>query len=193
MNRGIALSPMLKTALIAAIALIVGLILGLLLGRFTLERKWSQPYTQAPALPAGGSEQPQNPSPFVGSRVLKPMPIGKTREVLRAMTDRDPVSAPVAAVGAGESGVELHVVVENRSPCTVTSLEGVAYGFDAYGKPSVLNSGKATYVAFSSSAALEPGKKATVALPLRGAELATLAVAHVDRTACADGTSWKRP
>lgn len=180
----------LKTVLYAAIALVLGLILGFLMGRLTLERQWSQPYTQASPPPAKGDHV--NPSPVAGTKVLKRMPIGKSRAALRSLTEKDPVVSGVAAVGAGDNGQELHVVVENRSTCTVTSLAGVAYGFNALGKAASLNVGGVTYVAFESKAPLEPGKKATVALPLKGADDATLAIAQVDQTACADGTTWKR-
>lgn len=184
------MKPNLKTILFAAIALVIGLILGFLVGRSTLERQWSQPYTQAAPPPAKG--ELVNPSPAAGTKVLKPMPIGKSRAALHGLTEKDPVISEVAAVGAGDNGQELHVVVENRSKCTVTSLAGVAYGFNALGKAASLNVGGATYVAFDSKTPLEPGKKATVALPLKGGDDATLAIAHVDQTACADGTTWKR-
>jgi len=182
---------MLKTILVAAIALIFGLVIGFLAGRFTLQRSWSQPYTQvSPATEqksAGG-----NPSPKAGTKILKPMPIGKSREALVPMTEKDPVFSTVAAVGANEEGVELHVVVENRGTCTVTSLSGVAYGFDALGKPSPLLKSGENFVAFESKAPLEAGKKLIVAEVLKDVELATLAVAHVDRMTCADGAKWAR-
>lgn len=184
------MKSMLKPILIAAIALVLGLIIGFLAGRTLLERQWSQPYTQA--TPPGTKHESSNPSPAAGTKVLKPMPIGKSRAALKQLTDKDPVVSNVAAVGANEFGVELHVVVENRSKCTVTSLGGVAYGFDAYGKASRLNAGGETYVAFESKEALEPTKKNTIALVLKGIDDATLAIAHVDRTTCADGTSWTR-
>jgi hypothetical protein len=182
---------MLKPILFAVVALVLGVILGFLLGRMTLERQWSQPYTQvSPAAEqksAGG-----NPSPKAGTKVLRPMPIGKSRAALQAMTEKDPVFSTVAAVGANEEGVELHVVVENRGKCTVTALSGVAYGFDAFGKPAPLNKGGETYVAFESKAPLEPGKKTTVAEALKEVEDATLAIAQIDKTTCSDGTSWAR-
>jgi hypothetical protein len=185
------MKPMLKTVLFAAIALVLGLILGFVIGRSTLERQWSQPYSQV----SPGTEKKaegHNPSPKAGSKVLKPMPIGKSRAALVSMTEKDPVFSTVGAVGAGESGVELHVVVENRGKCTVTSLSGVAYGFDAFGKPSPMLKGGEHFVAFESKAPLEPGKKLTVAEELKDIEEATLAIAHVDHTTCADGTSWTR-
>ena len=182
---------MLKTILFAAITLVVGLILGFVLGRFTLERQWSQPYTQV----APGTVEKaagHNPSPKAGTKVLKPMPIGRARAALKPMTDKDPVVSTVAAVGANEEGVELHVVVENHGKCTVSALTGVAYGFDAYGKPSALLKGGENFVAFELKTPLEPGKKAMVSKPLKDIELATLSIAQVDSTTCTDGTTWAR-
>ena len=186
------MKPMVKTILFAAIALVLGLIVGFVLGRFTLERQWSQPYTQVPPGSQTNKSEGGNPTPKVGTKILKPMPIGRSRLALKGMTAKDPVVSNVAAVGAGDEGVELHVVVENRGACTVTSLGGVAYGFDAWGKPAALNKGGESFVAFESKAPVEPGKKATVALALKDVDDATLALAHIDRTTCADGTSWAR-
>lgn len=183
---------MLKMIVLAVITLVIGLILGFVIGRVTLERQWSQPYTQvAPGAQKTKSEH-GNPTPQPGTKVLKPMPIGKARAVLKGMTEKDPVFSTVSAVGANEDGVELHVVVENRGKCTVTELSGVAYGFNPMGKPASLNSGGENYVAFESKGPLEPGKKLTVPEVLKNVDDATLAVAHIDRTKCSDGTSWTR-
>ena len=182
---------MLKTLLIAAIALVLGLILGFVIGRMLLERQWSQPYTQV----APGTEQKaagHNPSPKAGTKVLKPMPIGKSRAALKAMTTKDLVVSNVSAVGANEEGVELHVVVENNGKCTVTAATGVAYGFDAWGKPAPLLKGGENFVAFELKTPLEPGKKTIVAEVLKDIDDATLAVAQIDKTTCSDGTSWAR-
>jgi hypothetical protein len=183
---------MMKTILFAAIALVLGLIIGFLVGRVTLERQWSQPYTQVSPATEKKNEGAPNPSPKAGTKVLKPMPIGKSRAALRPMAEKDPVFSNIAAVGANEEGVELHVTVENRGKCTVTSLNGVAYGFDAFGKPAPLLKTGENFVAFESKAPLEPGKKLIVAEILKDVDDATLSVAHVDRTTCADGTSWTR-
>lgn len=182
---------MMKTILFAAIALVLGLIIGFVIGRFTLERQWSQPYTQVTPGTEKKSEK-HNPSPKAGTKVLKPMPIGKSRAAIAGLTAKDPVFSTVSAVGANEEGVELHVVVENRGTCTVTSLSGVAYGFDPWGKPAPLLKSGDNFVAFELKTPLEPGKKATVSEPLKDVEDATLAVAHIDRTTCSDGTSWAR-
>jgi hypothetical protein len=185
------MKPKLKTALLLAIVLFAGLIVGYLFGRFTLERQWSQPYTQAGPPPTGAPDE-INPSPTPGTKVLKAMPIAKSRAALASMTGDDPVVSHVAAVGWGANRAELHVVVESHAKCTVTSLGGVAYGFDPLGMPAPLNKGGATYVAFTSKTPLEPGKTTTIAAPLKGIEDATLAIAQIDRTTCADGTTWAR-
>ncbi len=182
---------MMKSILIGAIALVIGLIIGFLTGRFTMERTWSQPYSQVTPSTVEKTAG-HNPSPQAGTKVLKPMPIAKSREVLKSLAEKDPVFSNVAAVGANESGVELHVTVENRGACTVTALSGVAYGFDAAGRPAPLLKGGENYVAFESKAPLEPGKKMIVAEELKDVADATLALAHVDHTTCADGTSWTR-
>jgi hypothetical protein len=182
---------MMKTILFAAITLVLGLIIGFMIGRVTLERQWSAPYTQVTPTTEKKNEG-GNPSPKAGTKVLKPMPIAKSRAALRPMTEKDPVFSNIGAVGSNEDSVELHVVVENRGKCTVTSLSGVAYGFDAFGKPAPMLKTGENFVAFESKAPLEPGKKLIVAEVLKGIEDATLAIAHVDRTTCADGTSWTR-
>ena len=182
---------MTKTILFIAVALVLGLILGFVIGRVTLERQWSKPYTQVS--PAGEKKtEGHNPSPKAGTKVLKPMPIGRSRVAIAELTAKDPVFSTVSAVGANEEGVELHVVVENRGTCTVTALTGVAYGFDAYGKPAPLIKSGDNFVAFESKVPLEPGKKQTVPEPLKDVLDATLAVAHVDKTTCSDGTTWSR-
>ena len=70
---------MLKTILFAAIALVLGLILGFVLGRV---------HARAPVVAAvhagraGLSEQQvrgRQPEPKVGTKILKPMPIGRSR------------------------------------------------------------------------------------------------------------------
>ena len=186
--------PMFKTFLIAALALAFGLVTGFVVGRRMLERQWAQPYTQVEPGTQNNKSEDGNPTPEVGTKILKPMPIGRSRLALRELTAKDPVVSNVASVGASDDGNELHVVVENRGACTVTSLRGVAYGFDALGHPAPLNKGGETFTAFESKAPLEPGKKTIVALALKDKGVAdtTLAIAHVDRTTCADGTRWAR-
>lgn len=183
---------MLKTLLLTAIAVVLALIIGFVLGRYSLERQWSQPYTQVSPDTENKAAR-HNPSPRAGTKVLRPMPIGRSRAALRGLTEKDALVSPVAAIGWGDDGAALHVVVENRGKCAVTSFSGVAYGFDAFGKPAPLLKGGENFVSFKSDkGTLEPGKKVTVAEPLKDIEDATLAVAQVDRTTCADGTAWTR-
>ncbi|MFO0678519.1 MAG: hypothetical protein U0169_18420 [Polyangiaceae bacterium] len=178
-----------KTLLPALLTLVIGFVAGYFIGRTKLQNEWSEPYmSSAPATAATDS----NPAPLPGTKVLRPMPIGKSRSVLKQMTEKDPIATTSASVGQGEEGVELHVALENRGKCTVNELSGVAYGFDPYGKPSPLQANGATYVAFDLKGTLEPGKKALAAQKLQHVELATLAVAHVDKVKCADGTAWAR-
>ena len=186
---------MTKTILFVAIALVLGLILGFVAGRMLLERQWSKPYTQvSPATEQKAADG--NPSPKAGTKVLVPMPIGKSREALKALTAKDLVVSSVAAVGGDEEGLELRVVVENRGPCTLNLVEGVAYGFDPLGKPAALLKGGENYMAFSafSKRPLEPGKKRIVQRALKegSGDDATLAIAEIDHTTCTDGTSWTR-
>ncbi len=186
---------MVKIVVPAAVAaLVLGLVLGYFLGRAATERQWSSPYAEvSPADEAkASSAKDAAPTPRAGTRVLKSMPIGRARLALASTTAKDPVLAPVVAFGSGRDGIELHVVVENQGKCTVKSLEGVAYGFDPYGMPAKANAAGEPYVAFSFTGTLDPGKKELVAARTRHAETATLAVAHVDRTTCTDGTSWAR-
>jgi uncharacterized protein YneF (UPF0154 family) len=180
-----------KTIVLAVIALVLGLVIGFMLGRFTLERQWSQPYTQVKPRTEQRTAG-HNPSPKAGTKVLKSMPIGKSRAALASMTAKDPVVSNTAAVGSNDDGVELHVVVENRGTCTVTALSGVAYGFDADGKPSPMLKGGENFVAFDLKKPLAPGKKTILSEDLKDIDDATLALAQIDRTTCSDGTTWTR-
>lgn len=186
---------MFKIVVPAVVALILGLVIGFFVGKATTESKWSQPYAQiSPAEEQKAtSAKDADPTPKAGTKILKPMPIGKARQVLAELTSKDRAVASVAAFGAGEDGVELHVVVENKGTCTLKEISGVAYGFDPDGRPTSANAGGETYVAFNHAAEVAPGAKTTVAAKLRNAPLATLAVAHVDRTTCTDGSTWARP
>ncbi len=186
------MSVNLKIIVAAVVALVVGLVIGFFAGRVLLEHKWSQPYAVLTPSEATKAAEGADPSPPAGTKVLKPMPIGRARVALAELTASDPMRSPGASVGAGEDGVELHVVVENKSACKITGASGVAYGFDPRGRPAATNKHGEPFVAFKLEAPLEPGKKAIVSEKLRFAESATLAVAHIDATTCADGTAWKR-
>lgn len=186
---------MLKIGIAAAVALVVGIVLGFFLGRSAAERQWSQPYAQvSPAEEQkSASAKDADPTPKAGTKILKPMPIGRARMALAQFTGKDPVLAPVAAFGSGDKGLELHVVVENKGTCTLKEVSGVAYGFDAYGRPTKANAAGESYVAFTHKGEIAPGAKDTAAALVKNAELATLALAHVDHTTCTDGSTWSRP
>ena len=163
---------MIKFVVPAVVALFLGVVIGWFLGRARLEKQWQ--------------------SPFVG-HVMKPMPFGRSRKVIRDTCAHDPVVYTVAAVGSDEASTELHVVVENHGSCKVTELTGTAYGFDASGKPSPLGLDGLHRTAFEARGqAIAPGESANVAKKLNGVEMAALAVAQIDSMKCADGTSWAR-
>jgi hypothetical protein len=110
------------------------------------------------------------------------------------VTQRDPLVAVVGSVGSGDEGSELHLALENRGTCRITAFEGVAYAYDAWGKPAKANKGGEHYVAFSAKGQdIPPGETTNFAQKLAHPETASLAVAHVDKIACADGPTWKRP
>jgi hypothetical protein len=137
-----------------------------------------------------------NPTPAVGEKVYVAMPLGRIRQDLATLTSHDPLVVTVAAVGAGEEGYELHLVVENRGTCDAVAYSGVAYGFDPHGSAAPMNRGGEHYVAFKKEKGkgkpLAPKAKETFAEPLHHCDLATLAVAHIDEVTCSDGSTWRR-
>ena len=165
---------MIKTIAIAFAALVVGLAAGWFFGRSRLEKQWQSPFV-------------------TGSSVMKPMPFGRSRKALRDICANDPVVYKVASIGSDEASTELHVVVENKGKCKVTEVAGTAYGFDAWGKPASLGKdGKHSTTFEAKDQSIEPGEQATVSKKLPDVDVATLAIAQVDATKCADGTTWAR-
>jgi hypothetical protein len=185
---------MIKTIGIAVAVLLVGLALGFFVGRWTLERQWSQPYVMiSPGDHQKSAGGDANPTPAVGAQVIKAMPIQRTRKVVRELTAKDPAIVTVGAIGSDDTVVDLHAVVENRGKCKITALEGTGYAFDAWGKPAKANKNGESYFAFSAKdQSIEPGSHATVSQSMKHIGTASLVVATVDRTTCADGTTWKR-
>jgi hypothetical protein len=176
------------------VALVVGAALGFFIGRWMLERAWRQPVLE---LEQGEHDKlaqaDADPVPSAGTKILKPMPLERTRRALKEITKDDPIVMNVAAVGNGEDGSELHVEIKNNASCTVTSFSGVAYGFDSYGVPAKVNKSGEHFVAFSEDKVeIEPGKNHLHAAKLRYPDTAALAVAHVDAYKCKDGASWAR-
>lgn len=184
-----------RTAIIVAIvALILGLVAGFFVGRWTLEQKWRDAITIVSADDtAKSASNDADPTPKAGTKILKPMPLGRLRVALTDFSKDDRVKVTVGAFGRDDTKTELHLVVENHTPCEVTSVEGVAYGFDAWGRPTAVNRGGEDYVAFSGAKlTIAPGAHANVAQASRYALLANVAAAHVDAYTCSDGTKWKR-
>ncbi len=183
-----------KIALVSAVvALAIGLAAGFFFGRMLLERQWSQPFVQISPDAAKKSGAPDaDPTPKAGTTVLKAMPMGKGRAALRAKTEKDPVVATVASFGADSKKIDLNVIVENRGKCTITSVAGVAYGFDPYGKPAAVNKAGESYLAFEAKAEIAPGAKDDVSQTVKFAQDATLALAQIDHATCSDGTTWTR-
>lgn len=181
----------LKTVVIVVVVLVLGLVGGFFVGRWTLERQWSQPYVQVG--PERSSGDGANPSPPAGATIVRAMPIQRTRKVVRELTAKDPAIVTVGSFGEDDDKIELHAVVENRGKCTITSVEGTGYAFDAWGHPAKANKKGESYFAFSGKdLKIEPGSKSTVVQSMKNIETASLVVATIDKTACADGTAWKR-
>ncbi len=185
---------MTKTILAAAIALVVGLAIGFLVGRWMLERSWRQPQLMlSPDESTRLARDDADPVPPGGTKILRPMPLERTRLAAKEITKNDPLVLAVGSVGNGDEGAELHLELENRTTCTVTSFSGVAYGFDAWGEPQKLNVHGENFVAFNTDKiAIEPGKHYQHAQKLRYPETASLVVAQIDQLGCKDGPGWKR-
>ena len=133
-----------------------------------------------------------DPTPAAGTRVLRPLDLDRTRQVVKAWTTDDPVVQLVGSVGF-DGVASLHLIFQNRGTCKVTSVAGVAYGFDAWRKPGQLNKHGEHYLAFRADKLdIEPGKKGRLEAPLHFTETASLVVAHFDEVICADGARWNR-
>lgn len=184
--------------LIAVAALLVGGALGFFIGRSLLEREWSQPEVlkRLSAADAQRSKGGKDAAliPKEGSLVLGRAPLARARLVVAELTKSDPVVMDVGDVGNGDDGLVLNLDLKNRGKCTVTAVSGTAYGYDAYGKPAAMNQGGEHFVAFHEEKLedLAPDQVHSFSVNLHYAETASLAVAHVDSVACADGTKWER-
>jgi len=182
-----------RSALIGGFCIGIGGGIGYFLGRSSLAHEWEQAYASVtPAQYDRSARDQADPTPPVGEKVLGPMPLARARLSVQGIVEADPVRVTVSSVGSDEKGRELHLTLENRGACTVSAVAGVAYGFDAWGRPSEMNRAGEHYVAFEGDPKIAPGAKAVVTVPLRYAGSASLAAAHVDRWTCTDGTAWKR-
>jgi hypothetical protein len=193
--------PWLYVIIAAAVTLILGLAIGYFLGRWSLDRQWREPLVQlTPKDVERAAAENSDPVPKAGTSILRPMPLEKTRQVLKPRAAIAPVQAIVGVAGRGDEGAELHLVVENHGQCEVTAVEGVAYGFDAWNRPTKMNVRGEHYVAFSAPLPgapeplrLEPSKKTQIGQALRYADVANVLVAEINHVKCADGTDWQRP
>lgn len=185
---------MTKTIIAAAVALLVGLAIGFFVGRWMLERSWRQPQMLlSPAESTRLAKDDADPVPPAGTKVLRKMPLERARLAAKDITKNDPLVLAVGSVGNGDEGAELHLELENKGKCTVTSFSGVAYGFDAWGAPQKVNVHGEHFVAFGGDKIeIEPGKHYLHAQKLRYPDTASLVVAQVDQFSCKDGPGWKR-
>lgn len=182
------------TAIAVVVALLAGLVGGYFLGRWSLDRQWRQPQMMLePAERARLASEGADPVPPAGTRLLKPMPLERSRLAMKDLTTGDPVVAGVISFGNGDEGSELHVDVVNSGKCVVTAFSGVAYGFDAWGAPQKANKSGEHFVAFAAKKLeLEPGGHQVVVQALKYPETASLGVAQIDRVACKGAPPWSR-
>ena len=183
--------------LVGALCLVVGGLVGFFVGRMLLEREWSQPAVlkrMSAADPKSKAGKDAVLVPKEGTLVLGRAPLARARQVVAEVTKADPVVMTVGDVGNGDDGLVLNLDLKNRSKCQVTAVSGTAYGYDAYGKPAQMNAGGEHYVAFNEEKIedLGPDQSHSLSVTLHYADIASLAVAHVDNVICSDGTKWAR-
>ena len=184
-----------RSNVIAFVLLVLGLIVGWFAGRWSLESQWSQPILViTPDDARRSAEGDANPTPATGTRVLRAMPLQRSRLALRPFVNADPVFSSIGSVGRGSQGeMELNVTLRNRGRCAVTAVDGVAYGFDAWGQSAKLNRAGEYYMAFHSGGLdIAPGATAQQSFAIKHADVASIVLAQVDRVTCADGTNWAR-
>jgi len=184
-----------RTLVIASIALFLGLLVGYFLGRAKLDSEWRQPRVQITKEAAEHSAAADaNPTPKAGALVFRAMPIERTRLAARELTANDPLVVTIASIGRDSEKTNLHLTLQNKGKCKVTSYEGIAYGFDAYGRPAKLNRAGEHFVAFAAKPdPIEAGASTQHESPIQHVETASLVVAHVDRIGCEGGPDWVRP
>jgi hypothetical protein len=197
------MSPSVKLAVLIAVpTLIVGLVVGFLFGRFTLEREWAKPVSVfSPDDAKRYAVEGADPVPAGGSKLMKSMPIQKSRAAIKELTKDDPVKVEIGSVGRGDGeGQELHLTLASSWDCEVTSYEGIAYGFDAWGRSSKMNKSGEHFVGFTSKAGDKPDAPAKIApkenvqyaLGIKYADTASIALGQVDKVTCASGRTWAR-
>lgn len=184
------------TLLIPALVLAALLVfaLGWFTGRWFLERQWGNPLVTLTADDVKlASVEGADPTPAAGTHIVRPLPLRRMREVMKSFTEKDPVVMKVGAVGRSDDKYELHLWLENRGDCKAMRVAGVAYGYHARGRAAAINKGGEAYVAFDvKDVKLDPKASGQVAMPLKDATVASLALAQVDLVECEGGKSWRR-
>jgi hypothetical protein len=185
------------------LAVTVGFLLALMfgagyfIGRATLERQWRLPPqaltdSEIGKLKAAGVEV--LPSP--GTKIVPAMPLERARIAMKAFTEKDPIRTVIGSVGrSGDEGGEATVVLKSDVGCEITSLEGVAYGFDSWGRSATLTANGDHFMAFTTSKddKIPPkAEKKGLSFPVKHPGATAILLAQVDRYACADGTKWAR-
>lgn len=185
--------PRYAIIVLVVVVLVSGLLVGWFVGRWDLERRWSEPRTITEEDVRRSSEGDADPTPPAGTHVLAAMPIQRSRAALRALVEGDPVRVRVGSIGRSDGEMYLHLTLENHGSCAVREIDGVAYGFDAWGRSARLNRGGEHYVAFhATDLDVAPGGSAFEEYPLHHPDIGSIALAQVDRVGCTDGTSWAR-
>ena len=183
-----------KTVIFVVAALFVGMVLGWILGRTLLEQEWENPLaviTQADESRAAANDA--DPTPKAGTKVLPRIPLRRARARVAKMVEKDPMVMTVGTVGTSDDGSSLHMQIKNQGACEVSAYRGVAYTYDAWGKPVKANKNGETYMAFSAEKQkIAKGELGEFSAPSRYTDTASLVVAHVDAVDCADGTKWTR-
>jgi hypothetical protein len=184
----------LVTVIAIIVTLLVGLAGGYFIGRWSLDRQWRQPQMMldgADRMRMAADDA--DPVPPAGTKLLKPMPLERSRLAMKDITKNDPVIVSITSFGNGDEGSELHLDVVNGGKCVVTGFSGVAYGFDAWGTPQMANKSGEHFVAFSAEKIeLEPGKHQLVSQKLRYPETISLGVAQIDSVTCKGAPPWSR-
>lgn len=174
--------------------LVLGILVGYLIGQWTKEREWRDPLgIVTPSQEKARAVQEADPTPAAGTPVLRPLPLRRARMFLEQYTINDPVVLKVGSVGHSADGMELHIVFENRGACTVTGYSGVVYGYDAYGAPAKMNKTGETFLAINAEkVSIDPKATDMFSAVVKHPDVASLAIAHLDKVTCANGTTWTR-
>lgn len=182
-----------------ALALLLGLTIGFFVGRVTMERKWADPFMVVSAKDHDrAAAQDADPTPAVGTRIFRALPLARARMEANKLTANDPLKVTLTSFGNGEDGGELHLMMQSEDTCIIKEFSGVAYAFDAHGMPAKANKSGETYLAFT--ATLNGGEQKPIApkgkyihsQKLKYTETASLGVAHVDSYTCDNGKIWRR-